>query len=92
MEGVPVEVLSVQTVLNIALSIAAFLGGWVLNTIWRAVNDLQRSDKELAEKVSSIEVLVAGQYVKRDDFDRNCERLFNKLDEINNKLDRKVDK
>ena len=51
---------------------------------------LQASDERLAAKVQSIEVLVAGQYVKRDDFDKKIDALFAKLDSIDTKLDGKA--
>ena len=81
-----------QTFFNIAVAVAGSLGGWWLKVLWDAVKDLQSADKELAEKVSSIEILVAGQYVKRDDFDRVANAIFAKLDKIMDKLDTKADK
>jgi hypothetical protein len=81
-----------QTIFNIAVAVAGSLGGWWLKVLWDAVKDLQSADKELAEKVSSIEILVAGQYVKRDDFDRVANAIFAKLDKIMDKLDTKADK
>lgn len=74
--------------------IAAFGGvlGFLLHAVWDAVKDLQKADKEMAEKVSNIEVLVAGNYVKKDEFERIINRLFDKLDHIEEKLDGKVDR
>jgi len=66
--------------------------GFLLNSVWQAVKDLQRADNELTKRVSEIEVLVAGNYVTRQEFDRVVERLFAKLDSIDRKLDSKVDK
>jgi len=66
--------------------------GFLLNSVWQAVKDLQRADNELTKRVSEIEVLVAGNYVTRQEFDRVVERLFSKLDSIDRKLDSKVDK
>ena len=66
--------------------------GFLLNAVWQAVKDLQKTDKELTAKISEIEVLVAGAYVKRDDLDKLSLALFAKLDKIENKLDEKVDK
>jgi len=66
--------------------------GFLLNAVWQAVKDLQRADNELTKRVSEIEVLVAGNYVTRQEFDRVVERLFSKLDSIDRKLDSKVDK
>ena len=74
--------------------IAAFGGilGFILHAVWDAVKDLQKADKEMAEKVSNIEVLVAGNYVKKEEFDQSIQRLFEKLDHIDEKLDGKVDR
>lgn len=66
--------------------------GFLLNAVWQAVKDLQRADNELTKRVSEIEVLVAGNYVTRQEFDRVVERLFAKLESIDRKLDSKVDK
>ena len=81
-----------QTVFNIALSVTGFLGGWVLKVIWEAVKELQSADKILAEKVASIEVLIAGNYMSKQDFDKIAAAIFAKLDKIDDKLDRKADK
>lgn len=81
-----------QTLFNVAVSVAGFLGGWWLKVLWDAVKDLQTTDKILAEKVGSIEVLVAGNYLTKADFDKIGAAIFAKLDKIEDKLDRKVDK
>ena len=84
--------MDLQIAFNIAVGIAGFLGGWVLNSLRDAMRELQTTDSELADKVQSIEVLVAGQYVKRDDMERHMTAIFQKLDRIEQKLDNKVDK
>jgi len=81
-----------QTLFNIAVTVIGFLGGWWLKVLWDAVKDLQTADKVLVEKVSSIEVLVAGNYMSKQDFDKIAAAIFAKLDKIEDKLDRKVDK
>ena len=47
-----------QTVFNIALAITGFLGGWVLKVVWDAVRDLQEADRNLVDKVNTIEIMV----------------------------------
>ena len=84
--------MDIQTSFNIAVGIIAFLGGWVLNSLRDSIQSLQKSDTELATKVQSIELLVAGSYVKRDDLDKLTVALFAKLDKIDAKLDGKADK
>lgn len=81
-----------QSLVNWLLAGFGGLIGFLLNVVWQAVKDLQKADKTLADKVSSIEVLVAGNYVKRDSFDSAVERIFQKLDHIEEKIDRKADK
>lgn len=81
-----------QQMFNIAVALSGFLGGWWVKTIWESLKDLQKVDKELAEKVSTIEVLVAGQYIKRDEVKDLFEAVFRKLDKIDDKLNEKADK
>lgn len=81
-----------QTIINWLLSGFGALLGFLLNAMWQAVKDLQSADKELTKKLSEIEVLVAGAYVKKDEFASMSTALFAKLDRIEDKLDGKVDK
>ena len=81
-----------QNLFNTAMGALLLLGGWFMRIMWDSLQGLQRQDRDLAEKVGRIEVLVAGEYVKKDDFDRVIERLFDKLDHIELKIDNKADK
>jgi len=84
--------MDVQSAFNIAFALAGALAGYVLKTMHEAMRDLQNADSDLTDKVQRIEVLVAGEYVKREDLDRLSGALFQKLDRIENKLDGKADK
>ena len=81
-----------QTIINTAIALVGFLGGWILKVVWEGVKDLQSADKILAEKVNTIEILIAGTYMSKLDFDKIAAAIFAKLDKIEDKLDRKVDK
>ena len=81
-----------QTIINTAIALVGFLGGWILKVIWEAVKELQVVDKLLTEKVNTIEILIAGNYMSKQDFDKIAAAIFAKLDKIDDKLDRKVDK
>jgi len=81
-----------QTIINTAIALVGFLGGWILKVIWEAVKELQFADKVLVEKVNTIEILIAGNYMSKIDFDKIAVAIFAKLDKIEDKLDRKVDK
>ena len=81
-----------QTIINAAIALVGFLGGWILKVVWEGVKELQSADKILAEKVNTIEILIAGTYISKQDFDKIAAAIFAKLDKIEDKLDRKVDK
>ena len=83
---------TMQNIFNVVVLFAAAMGGWVLKGVHDAIEHLQVTDASLATKVQEIEVLVAGNYVRRDDLDRSITAIFTKLDRIENKLDLKVDK
>lgn len=67
------------------VAVLGLIGGWVLRTLWM-------DTKELTQKVQGIELLVAGQYVKKEEIKQLSDSLFKKLDRIEDKLDGKVDK
>ena len=81
-----------QVLFNIAVGFIMTMLGWFLRVAWDSLAKLQQQDRELADKVARIEVLVAGEYVKKEDFERVIERLFDKLDHIEIKIDNKADK
>lgn len=82
----------VQLIFNLVIGVAGTLGGWWLKVVWDALKDLQEADKALVEKVASIEVLVAGRYTTREEFDRNLNAVFVKLDRIYELLSQKADR
>ena len=77
-----------QVLFDVAIGVIGVLGGWTLNTVWSAVKDLQEADKELAEKVGAIEVLVAGRYVTREEFNQVLNQVFERLDRIRDLVSR----
>jgi hypothetical protein len=81
-----------QIFFDVAVAVIGALGGWILNTVWTAVKELQKADKELAEKVGEIEVLVAGRYVTRDEFNSTLSQVFAKLDTIRDLIAMKADR
>jgi hypothetical protein len=81
-----------QELINWVLGGFGTVLGFITKAIWDAVKDLQQSDREIVDKVSRIEVLVAGEYVKKDEFNSIMMRIFEKLDHIEAKIDSKQDK
>lgn len=81
-----------QTLINLAIGGFGGLISFLISRLWEAVRDLQKSDKDIADKVSSIEVLVAGKYVTQDKFDGVVNKLFEKIDKISDLLQKKADR
>lgn len=78
-----------QIAFNIAFGALGTLGGWVLKVLHESLRDLQDADSKLANKVQTIEVLVAGNYIPRHEFEAKMDAFFNKLDKIESKIDMK---
>jgi hypothetical protein len=73
--------MEVQQLFNIALGLAAFLGGWVLNNISRAI---ERLDTDVRAMPTN--------YVTKDDYRHDIYEVKEMLGKIFDKLDNKVDK
>lgn len=81
-----------QTIINWLLGIFGAIIGLLIKTVWQGLKDLRAADQDLIDKLYKINVLVAGKYVLKDELHAQITAMFNKLDRIENKLDRKVDK
>jgi len=81
-----------QTVINYLVLFAGATGGWILKILWDSIHDLREADIALTEKVGTIEVLVAGSYITRDEFSKTITAMFMKLDRIEDKVSLKADK
>lgn len=70
-----------QVLFNVAFTLAAFLAGWVLNNITKTI---QRLDEDVRALPTT--------YVSKGDYNRDIDRVLEKLDLIFDKLDGKADK
>ena len=70
-----------QVLFNIAVSLAGFLGGWVLNNIYRSIERLDTDVRSMPLN-----------YVTRDDYRADMREIIDMLGKIFDKLDGKVDK
>jgi hypothetical protein len=71
-----------QDLFNIALGVSGALGGWYMKAMWEAMKDLKAADDKLASEVTDLKVMVAGDYIRREAFDKLSDALFAKLDRI----------
>lgn len=83
---------TLQAFINVALGAISAILGWILKVVWDSLQALKRTDESLAQKVASIEVLVAGSYVTREEFRTELASLHIKLDRVLDALNRKADR
>ena len=81
-----------QTLINYIIALVGFLGGWVLKVLWDSISELRAVDSNLIDKVAAIEVMVAGSYITRSEFQQTITALFAKLDRIEDKVSLKADR
>jgi hypothetical protein len=70
-----------QSIINIAVGLAGFFGGWV-------VNSLSKSIIRIEDRISEMPLL----YVTKDDYKRDIDEIKAMLTRIFDRLDDKVDK
>jgi len=70
-----------QMLFNIAIGLASFFGGWVLNNITKAVDRLDADVRNMPH-----------QYMSKDEYHRDMVEIKTMLGKIFDKLDSKVDK
>ena len=74
-----------QSMINLVISIAAGGYAFILKSMWDSLRSLD-------QQVSNLQVSVAGEYLRREEWKSDMQRLFDKLDAIEEKLDGKADK
>lgn len=70
-----------QSLFNVAVSIACLFGGWILNSIYNSIRQLDKDVRRLPEL-----------YVAKNDYNRDIDEVKAMLNKIFDKLDSKVDK
>ena len=66
---------------NIAIGLASFFGGWVLNNITKAIDRLDNDVRKMPMV-----------YISKDEYHRDIAEIKNMLGKIFDKLDNKMDK
>jgi hypothetical protein len=86
------ESVNYQTLFNVAIGAVSMFGGYFLKSMTDSLKDLAKADGIMLDKVHALETVVIGEYVHRDNLKDVAAVLFEKLDKIDAKLDRKTDK
>ena len=70
-----------QQVFNVIIGLAAFMGGWILNNITKAIERLDSDVREMPR-----------DYVSKEDYHRDIDEIKSICKQIFDKLDNKADK
>ena len=73
--------MELQQLFDIVVTIAAFLAGWVLNNITKAIERLDADVRDMPK-----------DYVTKEDYHRDIDEIKDICKQIFNKLDNKADK
>jgi hypothetical protein len=74
-----------QIAFNLALSVVMMLSGWMIRSVYDAINKLRNDQVQL-------ERLMYADFVKKEDFREDIREIKSMLSGIFNKLDNKEDK
>lgn len=70
-----------QALFNLAVAVAGFFGGWILNSIYRSIERLDQDVRKMPET-----------YVRQADYHRDIDEVKAMLTKIFDKLEAKADK
>jgi len=73
--------MELQQLFDVAVTIAGFLAGWVLNNITKAIDRLDSDIRDMPK-----------DYVTKDDYHRDIDEIKSICKQIFDKLDNKADK
>jgi len=73
--------MELQQLFDVAITIAGFLAGWVLNNITKAIDRLDSDIRDMPK-----------DYVTKEDYHRDIDEIKDICKQIFNKLDNKADK
>lgn len=79
--------MSTQELISTLLAICIAGLSWFLVTLWNSVKALGEADKETTKNIQKLEVLMAGKYIPREEFEQKLNSVFEKLDRTYEKLD-----
>ena len=74
-----------QDYINIIFGTATTVIGWFGRELWQAIKELRSDLAKLREELPS-------RYVPKDEFQNFSAAIFKKLDRIEDKIDKKLDK
>lgn len=68
-----------QQVINVAMGALGTLALFILNAVWARLTSIEK-------KIAELEVLVAGNYVKKSEHDATVKAIFDRLEKLHDLL------
>lgn len=87
-----VNMVDLQVLFNMSVGALGGIFGWLLNSIWQEIKTLQQNERKTSKEIAEINVLVAGNYVTKAEWNGAISNMQHTLERIENKLDKKQDK
>lgn len=81
-----------KDIIDLVQAVLLGVGGWVLNSLRDSQKRRDDFEQEISDRVQAMQLLIAGDYVKKDEFRALSDAIFRKLDKIEDKIDGKADK
>tara|TARA_R100000808_G_C2152401_1_gene161813 strand:- start:1222 stop:1521 length:300 start_codon:yes stop_codon:yes gene_type:complete len=93
-----IETFNWQAIINITLGVIVFFGGWMLKVIfglmnkmqedYRKLNDNALADyKKMHEDLTALALSIPEKYLRKDDFINFAERMDERFDKLEEKID-----
>ena len=81
-----------STAFQLAVAIAAFLGGWFVRVLFQRIDRLEVADEKLTAAVNQLRIDLPERYVAKADFKEMGDNIVEALRRIEDKLDKTADK
>ena len=92
------EIETFQLFVNVVFTLITFLGGWVLKIVFSSIKDIKedaellregrRDDyREFSERLPHVALSMPEKFVSKDDFNTFSERMIDRFDRLDEKID-----
>jgi hypothetical protein len=81
-----------RTAFDIAISLLAFFGGWMVKTLFDRIDKLEKADNAMTKALNDLRVELPSHYVDKDSFNRVSSEMLASLRRIEDRLATKADK
>jgi hypothetical protein len=75
-----------QILFNGAVGIIGMGVGFMLNRIFKGLDNLRTQDEELTDEINKIKIALPTNYVTKPDLDRIANTMFDKLDKLSDQV------